>query len=128
MGVDVAVLAVLVEYGALVRVLAEPVDRVVLHEVGVRVHDPLVLIVDLVLLLEHEQTGLDLYEPRLNRHKQGEVLAEFILLVERKLIDALERLLVGEEDLEGHQDSTVLVCIDVHPDFVPEVAQLGPDR
>lgn len=91
------------------------------------IHDALVLVIDLVLLFKHEQTGLDLHKPRLNRHKQSEVLAELILLVKRKLIDALERLLVGEEYLKSHEDATVLVCVDVHPDFIPEVAQLGPD-
>ena len=54
MRVDVTVLAVLVKDCTLVSVLAEPVDAIVHDEVGVRVLDPLVLVVNLVLLLEHD--------------------------------------------------------------------------
>jgi len=53
-GVDVAVFAILIENSALVRILAKPVDRVVLDEIGVRVHDALIFVVDLVFLLEHK--------------------------------------------------------------------------
>ena len=128
MGVDVTVLAVLVEDGTLVRVLAEPVDRVVFNEVGVRIHHSLVLIVDLVLLFEHEQAGLDLHEPGLDRHEQRQVLAELVLLILRKIVDPLQRFLVGEKDLKGHKHATILVSIDVHSDLVPQVAKLGPNR
>ena len=127
MRVDVTVLAVLVKDCTLVGVLAEPVDTIVHDEVGVRVLDPLVLVVNLVLLLEHDQRGVDLLEPGLNRNKEGQVLAELILLVIGKLGYPLERLLVREEDLKSHEHTSVLISVDVHPDLIPKVSELRAD-
>ena len=51
----VAVLTILIKNSTLVRVFAKPVNTVIHDEVGMRILDSLVLIVDLVFLLKHDE-------------------------------------------------------------------------